>query len=894
VRALSRIRHLLRNVFAAGAADRELDEEIRHHIALETEEGIRAGLDPGEARRRALLAFGGVARHSEAARDQRGTFLLEELGRDVRLALRGMRRSPSFAAVVILTLALGIGANAAIFSMVDGVLLRPAPFEDPDGLVVVWETDRASGTSHEPASVPDYLDFRRRSETVADLAAILPAERNLGVQGRDPARITVLNATPGTLPMLGVRPLLGRTFAEGDEGAPLALLSEALWRGRFGADPDIAGTSVRVDDVPVTVVGVLSEEADWGIRQILGAADYGRSFADRGASRVDAWLPLNPDPEAFPRQTHPVFLVGRLRAGVEAGAAQNELAAIAADLEETYPENAARGVNVQALREVVVGPVRTPLLLLLAAVGMVLLIACVNVASLLLARGTARSREVAIRSALGGGRARLTRQFLAEGAVYAGVSAAAGVALAVAGIRLLRAAAPADLPAVGRVAIDLRVLAVALAVSALAALLFGLVPAAQAHARDLGERLQGGGERGGTAPRGRRRVRAALVVAELALAVTIATAAGLLVKSFIAVTSVDPGFRAEGVLKAELQLPATRYPRDFSVWPNWPRTLGFNDALLAELSSTPGVQAAALSGPHPLAPGFTNSFLIDGRDPSAPPLPEIPVRPISAGYFVTLGVPVLSGRTFGDDAQPDGPGLAVVNQAAADAFFEGRPVGRRLTFWGSSREIVGVVGNETFHGVDQPAPPAVYVPTTQVPQWNLSVLVRGGDPGALARGVRAAVNGIDPDLAVFGVETLEETLSGSLSRRRFPMLLMTLFAALALTLAIIGVHGVLSYTVEQRRQEMGIRMALGARPRDVIGLVLGEGLRLAALGLALGLLGAWAATRLLAALLFGVQPTDPATFLTVAGLVVAAALAATVAPAVRAARVDPARTLQAQ
>jgi predicted permease len=518
----------------------------------------------------------------------------------------------------------------------------------------------------------------------------------------------------------------------------------------------------------------------------------------------------------------------------------------------------------------------------------------VNVASLLLARGTARSREVAIRTALGGGRARLAGQFLVEGAVYATVAGAIGLGIAALGIRLLRAAAPGDLPAVHRVGIDLRVLGVTLAVSAFVAVVFGLVPALQADGRNLGERLQGASDRGGTASAGKRRLRAALVVAELALAVTIATGAGLLVRSFGALTSVDTGFRPAGVVKAEVQLPAGRYPRDFSVWPVWPEILGFEQRLLTELSNAPGVESVALAGPHPLAPGFTNSFQIEGRDASAPPLPEISVRPVSTGYLETAGVPLVRGRTLGDEARPDGPGLALVNQAAASAFFEGDAVGRRLTFWGVTREIVGVVANERFRGLDQDAPPAVYVSTRQVPQWNLSVLVRGDDPDALARTVRSAISGVDPALAVFGVEPLDETLSGSLARRRFPMILMTLLASLALVLALIGVHGVLSYTVEQRRREMGIRLALGARPGDLLRLVLGEGLRLASLGLALGLFGAWAATRLLAALLYGVQPMDPVTFVSVGALVVTAAAVATVAPALRAARVDPARTLQAQ
>lgn len=891
MRAFDRIRHFFRNVFAGGSADRDLDEEIRHHIELEVEDGVRSGLSEAEARRRALLAFGGVERHREAARDQRGTFLLEEIRRDIGLALRGMRRNPGFATVAILTLALGIGANTAIFSMVDGVVLRPPPFEDPDRLVVVWETDRDSGTRFEPASVPDFLDFRERAATMRDLEAVLPGEANLDLEGRDPARITLIRATAGALGLLGVRPILGRGFSDDPAVSNEVVVSESLWRAALGGTPDAIGATVRLDETSAVVVGVLAEDADYGLAQMLGAADYGRSFADRGASRVDAWVRLDPDPTVFPRATHPIFMLGRLRDGVGVAAAQAELAGIAAELEVDYPENNARGVHVQSLEEVVVGPVRTPLLLLLAAVGMVLLIACVNVASLLLARGTARTREVAIRTALGGGRARLMGQFLVEGAVYAAVAALAGLGVAALGVALLRGAAPADLPAVHRVGIDLRVLGVTLGVSAMVALIFGLVPAFQADTGDLGARLQGAAPRGATASRGRRRLRAGLVVAELALAVAIATGAGLLVRSFRAVTSVDPGFDTTGVVKAELQLPTSRYPRDFSVWPNWPPFHGFQDALLAELASAPGVASAATAGPHPLAPGFTNSFVIEGRDPTAPPLPEIPVRPVSAAYFETVGLPIVQGTTMAS-ARPDGPGVAVVNRAAEEAYFDGAALGRRLQFWGVSREIVGVVGNEAFRGVDQAPPPAVYVPTAQAPQWNISVLVSGDDPAALAGILRSSIQTIDPGLAVFGVEPLERTLAGTLSRRRFPMLLMTLLASLALTLALIGVHGVLSYTVEQRRREMGIRLALGARPGDLLRLVLGEGLRLAALGIGLGLLAAWALTRVLSALLFGVQPGDPLTFGAVASLVVVAALAAAAVPAFRASRVDPARTLQ--
>lgn len=892
--ALADLLGRLRAVLFSRRADRFHQEEVAFHLAMEAEKLERAGYAPDEARRRARLAFGGVEQVREAARDARGVRWTDDLRLDVPYALRQLRRTPGFTTVAVLTLALGIGANAALFSVVDGVLLRPVPFADADRLVVVWETDRRSGTSREPASWPDIVDFAREARTLDGTAALLGLETNYTPLEGDPARISSVAVTHGFFDVTGVRPLLGRTFAEADTrpGAPLvALLSERAWRTTFAGDPAILGKTIRIDDQPREVVGILPTESDFGIDQIHARAAYHAPYS--GAGDVALWLPLQASEQQFPRSTHPFFLIGRLASSASLTAATEELQAIAARLEATYPENEARGVNVEPLRDVVFAPVRPVLSLLLAAVALVLLVACVNVANLLLARSAARMREVAVRGALGAGFARLCRQFATESVILALLGGAIGVALAFAGLELLLALAPPGIPRLGEVGIDGRVLGVTLGISLLVGVAFGLVPALQARRVDVATTFKGEG-RGATAGTARRRLRQGLVVAELALSVMLVLCAGLLLRSVGAVMAVDPGFRVAGVLKAQYQLPEQRYPRDFQQYPAWVEVHRFNADLLARVRTIPGVASAAISSAHPLDAGFTNSFRIVGRESEAADWPEIAMRMVTPGYFETMGVALEAGRVFteGDDARA--PRVALINAAAAERFFAGRdPLGAEIRFWGMTSRIVGVVENERFHGLTEPAAPAVYAALGQTPQHAGTLLVRSaGDPGTLAPAVRAAIRGADPQLAVYGVEPLAETLQQSLGDRRFAMLVLGTFAALTLVLALIGIHGVLRYTTAQRTREIGIRLALGATRGSAAGLVVRGGLRLAVTGTALGLAGAAVGSRLLTSLLFGVTRSDPLTYAAVSALVLVAATLAVALPALAAARVDPVEALR--
>jgi predicted permease len=824
---------------------------------------------------------------------------LDTLRQDVRLAIRMLVKNPGFALAAVLTLGLAIGAGTAIFSVVDGVLLRPTPVEDVERVVVVWETDRKSGTTREPSSVPDYFDFVERSRTLESLAAFVPADVSLTPDQAEPSRVAGLGVTHGFLPLLGLRPILGRAFTEADDrpGAPqVALIGEGLWERSFGRDTGVVGRTLRINDVPRVIVGVLPAAADFGTLQILGAAAYGRGFAERGGRvRVDVWVPLGMNATSLPRDTHPIIVLGRLHREATLAHAQEEMAAITADLERAYPENDARGAHVEPLAEVVFGRVRPALRILLVAVALVLLVACVNVANLLLVRGVARQREVAVRAALGARPAHLARQFLVENLVLAAAGAALGVFLARGGLDLLLALAPANIPRVESVTVDARVLGATLAVTVLVGVAFGLLPTLQARRLDLQPSLQGAPGRP-THGREHGRLRSALVVTELALAVTLMAGSGLLVRSLWRLQRVDPGFESGGVLKAEFQFPASRYPQSFSQWPRWTEIHRFMDELRARAAALPGVDAVAIAGNHPLDAGFTSSISVVGREAEAADWPEPAIRNVHAGYFEALRVPMIEGRRFtAADATGANP-VVVVNQAASRRFFAGRAaLGQRIRLWGAERTVVGVAGNERFHGLDEATPPAVYLPLSQAPTRGGSVLVRTRrDPETLAPALRSIVRDLDPALPLFGVETLDETLSNTLGQRRFTMIVLGVFAMVALLLSVVGVHGVLNYAVAQRTRELGIRMALGAEPRELRGLVLGQGAWLAAAGLALGALGALALARLLRTLLYGVGTSDPATFAAVAVLLGTVALLASWLPARRAARLDPVAALRSE
>lgn len=813
---------------------------------------------------------------------------------DLRYAVRLLGRHPGFATATILTLTLGIGATASIFSVIDAVLFRPTPFPHADRLSMVWETDRATGTSHEPGSWPDFIDFQQRSRRVDTLAGLIAGETTLTPDQGEPERLAGVFVTRELLPLLGVTPLLGRSVTADDErlgGPAVVLISERLWDRLFQRDPRAIGRTIRLDERPSTIVGIVPTGADFGILQVLSAADYSRGFADRDArSRVDVWAPLQANPKQLVRDTHPLIMVGRLAEGASLASAQDELAAIAADLERTYPSNEARGVFLEPLERVIFGPSEPALLALLGAVGLVLLIACVNAANLLLARSTTRRREVAVRRAIGADASALARQFIVENLLVASISSVLGIALAFAAVRTLVAWAPPEVPRLAAVAVDGRVLLLALGISTIVGFVFGLVPLVQLVRPNLQAALNAEDSRGAAGGREGRFVRSTLVVAELALAVALLAGAGLLIKSFWRLQHVDPGFDTAGVLKAEFQIPRSRYLTERQ-WPDIPGVHQLNEALVSRAASLPGVESVAIAVSHPLDAGFTNSFEIVGREQESRDLPEMSMRQVTPEYFRTLRVPLVEGRLLDHRDGTSAPAVVVINQAAARRLFpNASPIGQQIAFWGANRTIVGVVGDEKFHGLTEAPPIAAYQALAQAPSRGRgeSILIRtSSDPRALASALRAAFADVDPAVPIFGLEPLAETLANSFGTRRFLMMLLVIFAAMALTLAAVGVHGVLSYSVAQRTREIGVRAALGASPAEVIRLVVGQSAKLTLFGLGVGLVLGLVFARALSSMLFGVSSTDAATFALVPVVLGAVAIASTWLPVRRAMRVDP-------
>ncbi|MGH7720248.1 MAG: ADOP family duplicated permease [Gemmatimonadaceae bacterium] len=865
------------------AVERELDEELRFHIDREIEERIARGMSPERARASAMRDFGGVERFKEECRDERGVRWLDDLSQDLHFALRSLRSRPGFAALVILTLGFGIGATTAIFSVVNSVLLRPLAYRDPDRLVMVWETDRDSGTEREGASVPDYFDFVQRNAVFERIAAFETQPMSLTTADGDPERLDAARVTSNLLPTLGVSPVLGRGIDAAEDvpgGERTVVISEELWHTRFGSRADVLGQVLNLDEQPYTIVGVVPAGLD---------------VPQEG---TDIWVPLQYAATSSPRSRHNVVLVARLEPGVTLAAAQENMSRIATQLEAEYPaDNDARGVMLEPLPDALLSSVRPAMALLLGAVALVLLIACVNAANLLLARMAARRREVAVRRALGASAGRLVRQFFTESLVLTLAAAVVGVAAATFGLRALLRLAPPNLPRVSQIALDPTVLTVTLAVSVAVAMVFGLMPAMGAKRVHVQSSLKNAPTRGGSAGPSQQRLRGLLVTSEMALAVMLVIGAGLLVRSFVRLKGVDPGFRADNVLKAQFQLPETRYPRDFAVYPNWPEIQGFHSEVMSRIGARPGVRSVAIAGSHPIDSGFTNSFVIEGREDEAADQPEMATRIVSAGYFGTMDLRLLRGRGFEERDDARSPLVVVINEAAAKRFFPSdTPIGHRLRFWGSAmRDIVGVVENERFHGLGQHAPPAMYAPLAQAPMWTGSILVRtAGDPGSLLDSIVSDVRQVDPSLAIFGAERLSDTLDRTLARQRFTMLLLGIFAAVAIVLAVVGVHGVLSYAVAQRTQEIGIRTALGASSGQIVRLVVGQGLTLAAAGVALGLLGALALSRLLAGMLYGVATTDVLTYSLVAAATLLVAAAASYLPAYRATRVSPVVALRSE
>jgi putative ABC transport system permease protein len=907
------VRRELASITGDPARDEEIVDELAQHLALRLDELRRAGTSEEEALAviRAELrdasssgvalvdAIRGADRERPIApvpppaRGQLG----RDLWRDVRYALRLLRRNRAFATAAVLTLSLGIGMTASIFSVLQAVLLQPAPFPDAERLVMVWQTDRNADTMREPASVPDFADFTSRTRQLDRLAALSSYDGNLAPATGDPTRVSALTATPGLFPLLGIQPVAGRLYTEAEDrvgGPAVALISDALWARLFARNPSAVGSSIRVNGRDLAIVGVVPQSADFGVLQILSAAAYGRGFADRDArTRVDVWTPLQSDESNASRDSHGLMTVGRLAAGANAGTAQQELSRIAADLERAYPANDGRGAFVEPIQDVIFGRVRTPLAVLTGAVLLVLLISCVNVANLLLARGTSRAREVAVRAALGAEVPRLFRQFVVENTLLTLVAGALGLLLADVMLRAFVAIAPANIPRLSSTLLDGRVLALTLGVSAIVGLVFGLVPLIQLRRASTHAVLKAQDSRGGS-PRTEGMLRSGLVVVEVAMAVVLVTGAGLLIRSFWQIQQTNPGFDVAGVLKAEFQISPVRYPVNPQASP-FTAYSGFVDRLTDTAETLPGVEVAALAAHHPLDTGFATSFTITGREEEAAGWPEISLRHVTPDYFRALRVPLVRGRLLRDSDTTTSAPVTLVNEAVARRFFPGTdPIGHTLRFWGRQWTIVGIVGDERFQGITNAAPIAAYVPLVQTRFTTLVLLVRStGETTAIAPGVLSTIRAIDPLLPVFGVEALDDTLANSVAEPRFLMMLLGLLAALAMTLAAIGVHGVLSYVVAQRTKEIGVRMTLGADASRVIRMVAMQGLSLTAIGLVAGVGLALVSSRWLSGLLFEVTPTDGATLGAVVVVLAAVAALSIWLPARRAVRIDPLVALRA-
>jgi len=785
------------------------------------------------------------------------------LRQDLRYAVRSFLKNPGFTAVAVITLALGIGANTAIFSVVDTLLLRPLPLKDPGRLVLVRDTQ--PGVDSAPASYPEYLDWKERSKTFEALGAFFNTTFSLTGQG-EPEQLPALRMSAGLLPMLGLAPARGRGFRPEEEkagGERVALISHALWQRRFGASPAVLGTPITLAGEPYTVVGVLPPGLTFGVHP-------------------DVCIPLRLDAQRAPRGLHFMTVLGRLRSGPDLAQARAEVESMAARLRT---EGVTRhGIVLTPLQEQLVGDTRPALLVLFGAVGLVLLIACANVANLLLARAASRQKEIAIRLAVGASRARLIRQLLTESLVLSVLGGGLGLLLAWWGVDLL-VSAGARLPRIEEIRIDGTVLAFTAGVSLLTGLLFGLAPALQASSADFHESLKEGGRQTGLGS-GRQRLRGLLVVSEVALSLVLLIGAGLLIRSFVRVLDNDMGFDPSRVLALDLSLPLSSYGKP-------ERQAAFFKELLERVGRLPGVQGAAVVSHLPLGGSNTNSgLLIEGRAWPQDELPLADNRLVSSDYFRVLRIPLLRGRTFIPRDVEGSLHVAVINESLARRFFPNAdPIGKRIDMqWKTNgwQVIVGVVGDIKHDGLDLPSAPAVYVPYLQTPDSGMTLVVRAtGDPLGLVGAVRAQVYGVDRNQPVSRARTMDELVAESVGPRRFSMSLLSGFAALALFLAAVGIYGVMSTSVAQRTHEIGVRMALGARRSDVVKLVIRQGLPPVLLGTCIGLIAAMVFSRVLESLLYGVSARDPATFAGVSLLLVCVALAACFLPARRAARVDP-------
>ncbi|HXG65183.1 MAG TPA: ABC transporter permease [Blastocatellia bacterium] len=877
-------------------AERELDEEIRAHIEMETEQNIADGMSPEQARRAALRAFGNVTLAKEDSRSMWRFNMLETLWQDIKYGFRMLLRNPGFTAVAVVSLALGVGACAAIFSIVDAVLLRSLPYPEPERIMQIREVS-AQG-SRMPFAEPNYRDLRERNRSLEAVAQYGGGLATV-IGGSQPVRTRVLWASGEFFRVLGVEPFAGRAFLpeesqSGDKA--VAVVSYGFWQQLLGGRPDFTEATLRIDDRSYTVVGVMPP---------------GFHYPDG----TEVWTPCELLPPQTSRSAHNWSVIARLQPGVSFEQARADLSAIGRQLQQEHgKEMDAVDFALIPLQEYMVGNVRQGLLIVLAAVGFLLLVACTNVANLLLAQVTARRKEFAVRAALGASRLRMARQFITENVLLTLTAGALGALLAVWGVKLLIGLNQAALPRADEIGVDIRALAFTTGLALLIAVVLGLVPVIRLSVRDLQPDLKEAG-RGNSEHAASKRLRGLLVVAQVAFTLVLLVGAGLLIKSFVQLLAVDPGFRVESSVVMDLSVPPPRddqalkqliaayeglragrsqVPEVVMDRPRQKRLAQFYQQLFERIGQIPGVTAAGGISKLPMAGGGgggNGTFWIE-NNPALTGNAEY--RQASQGYFAAMGIPLLRGRLFEPGDGPDSPPVAVISQSLAQKMWPDEdPIGKRIQFGnmdGDTRllRIVGVVGDVRERGLDSGIFPTVYVNSLQRPQRSdFSIVVRAAsDPAALVSAMRQAVRELDPEMPT-NFRTLEQIFSSALDNRRFSLVIFSVFAAVALVLAAVGVYGVMSYSVTQRTHEIGVRMALGAQAGEVLKLIVGHGLKLVAAGVALGFGAAFALTRLMASLLFGVSATDPVTFAVTSLALIGVALLACYIPGRRATKVDP-------
>ena len=797
---------------------------------------------------------------------------METFFHDLRYGLRSLIKQPFFTVIALVTLALGIGANSAIFSVVNAVVLRPLPYPDADRLVKLSQMKRNDPGDSGSVSYPNFKDWRAQAESFEQMTAIQSNDYTLKV-GDVAERVFGMGVSADFFPMLKVTPVLGRVFDSEEEkpGNQITLISHALWQSRFGSDPNIIGQTVSIDAKPYAIIGVMPSGFDFPPQE----------------EQAELWLPISLS-EDFLNERGASFLTvaGRLKEGISIEQAQSEMNAIAGRLAEQYPEpNEGKGIRVSSLHEEVIGDIRLALWVLLGAVAFVLAIACANVANLLLARASARQKEIAIRSALGASRFRIIRQLMTESLLLALTGGGLGLVLALWGIDLLVALSPEDIPRLQEISLDGRVTVFTLVVSLVTGLIFGLAPALQVSKLDLNETLKEGA-RGASSSLRRNRARSLFVVAQVAFALVLLICAALMLRSFQRLQNVDPGFKADDVLTMDIMLPDSKYtePEQWS---------GFYDRLLERVTTLPGVESAGAITTLPLGgSNITMGFEVEGRPPaSRADSDSANYRAISHDYFRAVGIPVLRGRAFNERDDDKAPKVIIINETFARLYFPGEdPTGKRIKadYNEIVAEVVGVVGDVKHKKLQADSEAEMYLPYQQTPWWFMSLAVRTrSDSSGIAAGVKNSVASIDKDIPVYNVKMMREYLKKTVSQPRFNMLLLGLFAAVATLLAAVGIYGVISYSVTERTREIGIRQAMGATRGDVLSLIFRQTALLTATGIAVGLGAAFAFAQLMKSLLYEVSPTDPVSFALIPIFLAGVALGASFIPARRATRVDP-------